>query len=253
MYYEYCRPFLRLPRALAHSSSPRTRARPVHARAAGLLDPLMREWLRPLCAVLPPLAAAGGASLDRHKSFVVAYRLGEDEQLSEHYDNSEVTLNANLGRQVRPMHRTQVAGTASAAARRSDTPLWHHLACARRSCLPPRLPCAAPAVRRTCCLRLTRLGAPSRTTRQFDNGELLFFGHKDSAGGNPVAHHDWAEGGGVGHAVLHLGSNVHAALPISSGERYNLVVWMRSSAHRQVAGCPMCGSTSRLVTQQAAL
>jgi len=152
----------------------------------GLLDPLMREWLRPLCAVLPPLAAAGGASLDRHKSFVVAYRLGEDEQLSEHYDNSEVTLNANLG-------------------------------------------------------------------RQFDNGELLFFGHKDSAGGNPVAHHDWAEGGGVGHAVLHLGSNVHAALPISSGERYNLVVWMRSSAHRQVAGCPMCGSTSRLVTQQAAL
>lgn len=40
-----------------------------------LLDPLLRDWLRPLCAALPPLAAAGGATLDHHRSFVVMYTL----------------------------------------------------------------------------------------------------------------------------------------------------------------------------------
>ena len=63
----------------------------------GLLDPLISEWLAPLCRQLPALAASGGAALDGHKSFVVTYRLGEDEHLTEHYDNAEVTLNANIG------------------------------------------------------------------------------------------------------------------------------------------------------------
>jgi hypothetical protein len=147
----------------------------------GLIDPLIREWVRPLCAALPPLAAVGGASLDRHKTFVVAYRIGEDEHLSEHFDNAEVTLNVNLG-------------------------------------------------------------------VDFEGGELVFYGHRLSAGSAPQAHHEWeAEGRGVGHGVLHLGAQVHAALPIASGLRRNLVVWMRSRAHRQVAGCPMCGGTDRLI------
>ena len=51
----------------------------------------MRQWLAPLCAHVPALAAAGGDALDHHKSFVVRYKLGEDEQLSAHYDNAEVT------------------------------------------------------------------------------------------------------------------------------------------------------------------
>lgn len=146
----------------------------------GFLEPLMRDWLSPLCKALPPLAAVGGASLDHHKSFVVAYRLGEDEELSAHFDNSEITLNCNLG-------------------------------------------------------------------RDFEEGELVFFGHKEGASAVPIAHHDWSEAGGVGHAVLHLGANVHAALPISSGERHNLVMWMRSSEHRRRAGCAMCGATDQLL------
>jgi len=144
--------------------------------SAGLLDPLLSEWLRPLCAALPPLAAAGGASIDHHKAFVVAYRLGEDESLSMHVDNAEVTLNVNLG-------------------------------------------------------------------GGFEQGELIFYGRT----AHPLAHHDWHDGGGVGHGVLHLGAQAHAALPITSGERLNLVIWMRSRARRREAGCPMCGQTDRLL------
>jgi len=88
------------------------------------LEPLLREYLRPLSSALPALASLGGAHLDHHKSFVVRYKMGEvlrrtprpvalawpagasapfsppqDEELAAHYDNSEVTLNVNLGRE----------------------------------------------------------------------------------------------------------------------------------------------------------
>ena len=141
----------------------------------GLLGPLLRDYLGPLCAALPPLAAAGGSSLSHHKAFVVRYKLGEDEHLEEHYDNSEATLNVNLG-------------------------------------------------------------------LDFEQGELLFHGRK--ARRAPLVAHEWSAG--VGHGVLHVGEQVHAALPITAGERLNLVVWMRSPAHRRAHGCPMCGSTERL-------
>ena len=35
------------------------------------------------------------------------------------------------------------------------------------------------------------------------------------------------------------------------GERLNFVIWMRSSAHRRIAGCPMCGETTRLLMPPA--
>eukprot|EP00325_Prymnesiales_sp_UTEX-LB-985_P005856 CAMPEP_0174696928 /NCGR_PEP_ID=MMETSP1094-20130205/2931_1 /TAXON_ID=156173 /ORGANISM="Chrysochromulina brevifilum, Strain UTEX LB 985" /LENGTH=351 /DNA_ID=CAMNT_0015893803 /DNA_START=51 /DNA_END=1106 /DNA_ORIENTATION=+ len=63
----------------------------------GLITPLVRDYVRPLAACLAPLAAVGGGAIDHHKAFVVAYRMGEDEELSQHFDNAEVTLNANLG------------------------------------------------------------------------------------------------------------------------------------------------------------
>ena len=134
--------------------------------AEALIAPLVRDWLEPLCARLPSIAAAH-SGLDHHKAFVVRYRLGEDEQLSPHFDNAEVTLNVNLG-------------------------------------------------------------------HAFSGGELAFEG----AAGGPQLFHAWGE---VGHGVLHLGRRVHAALPITDGERENLVVWMRSSAWRREHGCPMCG------------
>ena len=148
----------------------------------GAISPQVREWLVPLCSQIPAFAAVGGGHLNSHKSFVVTYRIGEDEHLTEHFDNAEVTLNANLG-------------------------------------------------------------------LSFEAGELCFYGHKDAAKDAPSAHHAWTAG--VGHAVLHLGQQVHAALPITEGERRNLVIWMRSTAWRRENGCPMCGSTDRLLEGSA--
>ena len=43
---------------------------------------------------------------------------------------------------------------------------------------------------------------------------------------------------------------VHSALPISEGERLNLVVWMRSARWRREHGCPMCDQTGGLFPVQ---
>jgi predicted 2-oxoglutarate/Fe(II)-dependent dioxygenase YbiX len=39
--------------------------------------------------------------------------------------------------------------------------------------------------------------------------------------------------------VLHRGQHLHGSEPIKSGERYNLIIWMRSSSKRNQL-CPMC-------------
>ncbi|XP_061907505.1 2-oxoglutarate and iron-dependent oxygenase domain-containing protein 2 [Entelurus aequoreus] len=46
--------------------------------------------------------------------------------------------------------------------------------------------------------------------------------------------------------VLHRGQHMHGALPISSGQRWNLIVWMRSSQVRNKL-CPMCNRRPALV------
>ncbi|RLV99832.1 hypothetical protein DV515_00009295 [Chloebia gouldiae] len=50
----------------------------------------------------------------------------------------------------------------------------------------------------------------------------------------------------VGRGLLHRGGQIHGALPIASGERWNLIVWLRSSAVRNQL-CPMCHSKPQLV------
>ncbi|XP_021268288.1 2-oxoglutarate and iron-dependent oxygenase domain-containing protein 2 isoform X1 [Numida meleagris] len=46
--------------------------------------------------------------------------------------------------------------------------------------------------------------------------------------------------------LLHRGGQIHGALPIASGERWNLIIWMRSSAIRNQL-CPMCNQKPQLV------
>lgn len=50
----------------------------------------------------------------------------------------------------------------------------------------------------------------------------------------------------IGHGILHRGQQVHGALPITSGERWNLIIWMRASSIRNKQ-CPMCNKEPQLV------
>lgn len=50
----------------------------------------------------------------------------------------------------------------------------------------------------------------------------------------------------VTEGLLHRGQHMHGALPISSGQRWNLIVWMRSSPERNRL-CPMCNREPELM------
>ncbi|XP_067084112.1 2-oxoglutarate and iron-dependent oxygenase domain-containing protein 2 [Osmerus mordax] len=50
----------------------------------------------------------------------------------------------------------------------------------------------------------------------------------------------------VGEGVLHRGQHMHGALPISSGQRWNLILWLRASQERNRL-CPMCSRKPTLV------
>ncbi|XP_026198704.1 2-oxoglutarate and iron-dependent oxygenase domain-containing protein 2 isoform X2 [Anabas testudineus] len=50
----------------------------------------------------------------------------------------------------------------------------------------------------------------------------------------------------VTEGLLHRGQHMHGALPISSGQRWNLIIWMRASQERNKL-CPMCNTRPTLV------
>ncbi|XP_028270263.1 2-oxoglutarate and iron-dependent oxygenase domain-containing protein 2 [Parambassis ranga] len=50
----------------------------------------------------------------------------------------------------------------------------------------------------------------------------------------------------VSEGLLHRGQHMHGALPISSGQRWNLIIWMRASQERNKL-CPMCNRRPVLV------
>jgi hypothetical protein len=77
----------------------------------------------------------------------------------------------------------------------------------------------------------------------FEGGELLFGGLCSDRVQEPklvVAH-------SIGRGLLHLGRQMHQALPVTDGTRVNLIMWCRSDAHRRAHGCPMCGRTDLLM------
>ncbi|XP_077015811.1 2-oxoglutarate and iron-dependent oxygenase domain-containing protein 2 isoform X2 [Tamandua tetradactyla] len=53
----------------------------------------------------------------------------------------------------------------------------------------------------------------------------------------------------VGQGILHRGGQLHGALPLGSGERWNLVIWLRASAVRNRL-CPMCCRKPDLVEDE---
>lgn len=139
-----------------------------------LISPLRTNYLMPITRLLYP--ECGGNTLDSHKAFTVHYKMGEDLDLSYHYDNAEVTLNVSLG-------------------------------------------------------------------KEFIGGEL-FFGDMRQV---PLKDTECTQCEHVtSYGLLHRGQHMHGALPIQSGERINLIIWMRSSVVRDKL-CPMCDMEPRLV------
>ncbi|XP_063878523.1 2-oxoglutarate and iron-dependent oxygenase domain-containing protein 2-like [Scylla paramamosain] len=75
----------------------------------------------------------------------------------------------------------------------------------------------------------------------YSNGELYFgpMRSEQSSHRTGYAHQ-------LGRGLLHRGQQFHGALPIMSGIRHNLIIWMRSSEVRNKL-CPMCDQTPKLV------
>ncbi|XP_074061585.1 2-oxoglutarate and iron-dependent oxygenase domain-containing protein 2 [Macrotis lagotis] len=142
-----------------------------------LVTPLRERYLQPLTALL--YSDCGGGQLDSHRAFVVKYAMGEDLDLSYHYDNAEVTLNVSLGKDF------------------SEGSLYFG------------------------------------DFRQEQNQDVQFV---------EVPHI-------LGQGVLHRGGQLHGAMPLESGERWNLIIWMRASAIRNEL-CPMCERLPELVEDE---
>ena len=115
----------------------------------GLLDELLSQHVHPLFRTL---WGAAVPVLDHHKSFIVNYSLGEDVDLSYHFDDAEFTMNL--------------------------------------------------------CL-----------SKSFNGGHLRFgFSDEDGPHSRKIVRQK------MGYAVFHKGSHMHEALPITYGERLNLIM-----------------------------
>lgn len=52
---------------------------------------------------------------------------------------------------------------------------------------------------------------------------------------------------GAGSMLLHPGEMLHEVLPLESGERMGLIIWLRSNMYRCVNGCPLCRMSGDLI------
>lgn len=123
----------------------------------------------------------GGGKLDSHKAFTVKYKVGDDLDLSYHYDNAEVTLNVAIS------PGSSFSGGA--------------------------------------------LYFGDIRNKRFENKNYTVYQHQTGVG------------------ILHRGQHMHGAQPIESGERINLIIWMRASSVRNQL-CPMCDRKPDLVETQ---
>lgn len=64
----------------------------------------------------------------------------------------------------------------------------------------------------------------------FKGGQVFFRGHRDK----PATYNDYGEYENViGRAIIHDGRHMHGACNLIAGERYNLIIWCRSSEYRK--------------------
>ncbi|ESO97781.1 hypothetical protein LOTGIDRAFT_228345 [Lottia gigantea] len=77
--------------------------------------------------------------------------------------------------------------------------------------------------------------------KEFTGSELCFKGMKSSNDDKITTYENKT---GIG--LLHRGQHIHCAAPLKTGERYNLIIWMRSSSVRNQC-CPMCNDKPELI------
>eukprot|EP00658_Telonema_sp_P-2_P021556 TRINITY_DN18588_c0_g1_i1.p1 TRINITY_DN18588_c0_g1~~TRINITY_DN18588_c0_g1_i1.p1 ORF type:complete len:214 (+),score=19.85 TRINITY_DN18588_c0_g1_i1:3-644(+) len=51
----------------------------------------------------------------------------------------------------------------------------------------------------------------------------------------------------AGNMLIHPGEMLHEVLPLESGDRMGLIMWIRSNHFRTTHGCPLCGRTDQLI------
>ena len=90
----------------------------------------------------------------------------------------------------------------------------------------------------------------------FSNGELLFTGvrcnHHQSTT-HPLRGEECVVEHKVGQACIHVGRHRHSAMPITNGQRYNLILWCRSSKFRRLdtmLDCPSWCPISAIIDAQ---
>jgi len=79
--------------------------------------------------------------------------------------------------------------------------------------------------------------------KQFEEGSL-YFGHMRTERQPDTAYAEYRHK--LTHGLIHRGQHMHGAMPITDGERYNLIMWLRSSKIRNRL-CPMCNTRPQLV------
>lgn len=56
----------------------------------------------------------------------------------------------------------------------------------------------------------------------------------------------------AGTMLFHPGEMLHEVLPITKGFRLSVIMWLRSNNYRKKHGCPLCGSTEKLMYENNA-
>jgi hypothetical protein len=140
--------------------------------------------------------------LNRHHGFIVEYQVGKDTKLDFHVDDSEVTINLCLG-------ETFTGGDLYFGGIRCS----HHQQTAPLEGMFSRTPEGVITVLQS-----------NLTFRVVCLGEEFLIDHT------------------AGQALIHYGHHRHAATPIKTGRRMNLILWCRASSLRTMENLVQCPS-----------
>jgi len=83
---------------------------------------------------------------------------------------------------------------------------------------------------------------------RYTGAKLALYQHARSAHPQQIAQekYEWRVDR-AGNMLLHPGEMLHEVLPLESGDRMGMIIWLRSNTWRGANGCPLCQSQERLM------